>query len=80
MAEIVNLRMARKRKTRQDRQRAAEENRIRHGRTGNERRAAAVERDRSAAAHEAHRREQPPGDGPPQNGPSGSGGPGDGGR
>lgn len=67
MAEIVNLRIARKRKARQERQRAAEENRIRHGRTGNERRAAEVERDRLAAAHEAHRRrrpeEEPPGGG-----------------
>lgn len=59
MAEIVNLRIARKRKARQERQRAAEENRIRHGRTGNERHAAEVERDRLTAAHEAHRRQRP---------------------
>lgn len=65
MAEIVNLRNARKRKARQERQRVVEENRIRHGLTGHQRRAAKVERERLAKAHEAHRR-QPSDDAPPK--------------
>lgn len=58
MAEIVNLRIARKRKARQERRRVAEENRIRHGVAGHERRIAEAERERLAKAHEAHRRER----------------------
>lgn len=71
MAEIVNLRNARKRKARQERQRVAEENRIRHGLPGHERRAAGVERERLAKTHEAHRR-QPADDAPPKDAEAGN--------
>lgn len=70
MAEIVNLRTARKRKAREDDRRIAEQNRVRHGRSKDERRAAEAERDRASAAHDAHRRDRP----------SENGGTGDGGR
>lgn len=70
MAEIVNLRNARKRKARQERQRVAEENRIRHGLAGHQRRAAEFERERLAKAHEAHRR-QPADDAPPKDAEAG---------
>ena len=63
MADIVNLRTARKRKAREEKERAAEENRVRHGLSGAERRAARVERERADAAHEAHRRDGPRDDG-----------------
>lgn len=57
MAEIVNLRMARKRKAQADRQRTAEQNRARHGRGKADRDAAEAVERKAAALHEAHRRE-----------------------
>lgn len=57
MAEIVNLRAARKRKQRDEKERRAEENRARHGRTKVEKLAEAAERERGAAALDGHRRE-----------------------
>jgi len=63
MAEIVSLRMARKQKARSEKERAAEENRIRHGRTKVERQANKAVSRREEAAHEAHRRERPKPDG-----------------
>jgi hypothetical protein len=57
MAEIVNLRTARKRKTRAQKEKAAQENRVLHGRTRVEREVAEVLREREASTHEAHRRE-----------------------
>lgn len=60
MAEIVNLRQARKRKARADKERVAAENRAAHGRTRSER-----ERERRLAAQadrfvEGHRRDPAP--------------------
>lgn len=63
MAEIVSLRMARKQKARREKERAAEENRIRHGRAKAERQANEAIGQREEAAHEAHRREPPRPDG-----------------
>ena len=58
MAEIVNLRMARKRKARAERERTAETNRALHGLTRAEREKAKAE-DKTAARHlDAHRREK----------------------
>lgn len=48
MAEIVNLRMARKARERREREAAAAANRAAHGRTTGERRAAEAERERLA--------------------------------
>lgn len=58
MADIVNLRMARKRKARAEKERAADENRILHGRPGNEVATARMLRERMETAHEAHRIEK----------------------
>ena len=70
MAEIVNLRLARKRKHRAEKERAAAENRQRHGRTAAEH---AVVRQREALEVrrlEGHRREVSANDDP-----DGAGGP-----
>ncbi len=53
MAEIVNLRQARRKRAREEAQDAAAENRIRHGRTKAER-----ERDRLAAEQAARKLDQ----------------------
>lgn len=59
MAEIVNLRMARKARARVEKEREAEQNRILHGRSRNE----VQRRDREAQAAErqldGHRRDKP---------------------
>jgi hypothetical protein len=60
MAEIVNLRMARKRKTRADSQARAEENRVRFGRTRAQKAREAAARDKAERSLDAHRRD--PGD------------------
>lgn len=57
MADIVNLRQARKRKARADAARLADANRILHGRTKAERAATRAERDRHEAALDGARRE-----------------------
>ena len=57
MGEIVNLRMARKRKAREDAARDAEQNRITFGRSKNERKLTEAERALEAKKLEAHRRE-----------------------
>ena len=57
MGEIVNLRMARKRKAREDAARNAEQNRITFGRTKHERELTEAERALEAKKLEAHRRE-----------------------
>ena len=46
--EVVNLRMARKRRARADKEASAQENRVRHGRTGAQKAADRAERDRQA--------------------------------
>jgi hypothetical protein len=58
MAEIVSLRMARKRRARCEKEQAAAENRIRHGRTKAERQTRQAKAQRDDAEHEAHRRER----------------------
>lgn len=50
MAQIINLRQARKKKTRADKDQKAQENRVRFGRTKAEKRKEAQERDRAAKA------------------------------
>jgi predicted nucleic acid-binding protein len=63
MAEIVNLRQARKRKARANKERAAEENRILHGRSKSEKARDAEVARKSRNFLEGHRRERPAGDG-----------------
>ncbi|TKT80120.1 DUF4169 family protein [Aquamicrobium sp. LC103] len=58
MAEILNLRMARKRRARADKEREADRNRILHGLPKAERKAASTERERALSALENHRREK----------------------
>ena len=57
MAEIVNLRMARKRKARAETERAAEQNRVTFGRTKQERALTQAERELATKQLDAHRRE-----------------------
>jgi hypothetical protein len=56
MAEIVNLRQARKRKARKEKERTAEQNRAIHGRSKAERQQMQVLADKSNAFLEGHRR------------------------
>lgn len=58
MAEIVNLRMARKRKARDEKERLAEQNRLLHGRSKAERLRSDSEAERSSVFLEGHRRER----------------------
>ena len=55
MGEVVNLRIARKRRRREDEARQAEENRVRHGLTRAEKTSARVERRRSIDVLDGHR-------------------------
>lgn len=57
MAEIVNLRRARKAKQRRDRETEAAANRAAHGRSGAEKRASRLEEERARREHEAHQRD-----------------------
>lgn len=57
MADIVNLRQARKQKARAARQAEAEQNRIAFGRTKAEKAATRAENRRAEQAHEAGKRE-----------------------
>ena len=59
MGEIVNLRLARKRKQRAEREASAEQNRSLHGRTKAERLIEDATRERATSQHEGHRREKP---------------------
>jgi hypothetical protein len=56
MAEIINLRQARKRKERGDKARAADENRVKHGRSAKEAKHARLEKALDARRLEGHRR------------------------
>jgi hypothetical protein len=56
-AEIVNLRRARKRRTREEREVLAAENRSRHGVAKAEREAEAARREHAARALDLHQRE-----------------------
>jgi hypothetical protein len=60
MAEIINLRQARKRKARSDKEAKAAENRVTFGRTKEERRLAEAERDLAARRLEGHKRDETP--------------------
>ena len=55
MAEIVNLRRARKQRARQDAEAQAEQNRLTFGRTRTERRATDAARDKAARELDGHR-------------------------
>jgi hypothetical protein len=57
LAEIVNLRMARKRRARIAREETAAENRALHSIPGRERRRAETQREIEERRHEANRRE-----------------------
>lgn len=59
MAEIVNLRMARKQKARAERERAAASNRALHGLSKAECEKQRIESDRTARGIEGHRRVGP---------------------
>ena len=61
MADIINLRQARKRRTRSEKERAAETNRAQHGRTVVEKKQSSLQRELSDKRLAAHRREQPDG-------------------
>jgi hypothetical protein len=63
MGEIVNLRTVRKRKSREDAARAADENRIRHGRSKADKLRGRDEARKLQAHLDGHRR-SPPGDEP----------------
>lgn len=56
MAEIVNLRQARKRKNRDERERVAEANRLAHGRTRAERKQSEIEKARADKHLDGHNR------------------------
>ena len=58
MAEIINLRQARKARKRAEAERFAEESRLKHGRTKLEKRAELTERHRQEALLDGARREQ----------------------
>ncbi len=57
-AEVVNLRRARKAKTREDKERAAEANRAQFGLTKAEKAKQTAERRRAASALDSHRRDK----------------------
>ena len=57
MAEIINLRQARKNKARADKEARAAENRISFGRTKAEKTLSKAEQDLAKSRHEAHRRD-----------------------
>jgi hypothetical protein len=59
MAEIVNLRAARKRKAREDAERAAETNRVLSGRSKSEKQRDRLEKDKARAFVDGHRRDAP---------------------
>ncbi len=58
MAEIVNLRMARKRAARAEKERTAAENRQRFGRSKSERETVSIESERFARNLDGHRRDR----------------------
>lgn len=61
MGEVVNLRMARKRSSRAEKERIAAENRALHGRSRADRKADDAERLREAMRLEGHLRDRPEG-------------------
>ena len=61
MGEVVNLRMARKRSARADKERVAAENRALHGRSKADRKVDEADRLREATRLDGHRRDGPEG-------------------
>lgn len=59
MAEIINLRLARKARNRGKAEQNATENRALHGRTGAERQHRQAEAERAARQFDAHQRDKP---------------------
>ena len=57
MADIINLNQFRKAKARAEKERLAEQNRLRHGRTGGEKRVARREKERQIVELEGKRLE-----------------------
>ncbi len=57
MADIVNLRQARKRKARAERERTADANRLKFGRSKAEKENNLLEKARVERAHDGHRRD-----------------------
>lgn len=55
MSTLVNLRIARKRKARAEKEQAASENRALHGRTGDEKRRDRLQKEKSTAFVDGHR-------------------------
>jgi hypothetical protein len=64
MSNVVNLRMARKRKVRADKEHAASESRALHGRPRAERLRERLEAERAAGLLDGHRRQRPGRDDP----------------
>ncbi|MVA97179.1 DUF4169 family protein [Nitratireductor sp. CAU 1489] len=62
MAEIVNLRLARKRADRAEREKRADENRARHGRTKMQKQTEARVEKTARMALDGHRRDKPQGE------------------
>jgi hypothetical protein len=63
MGDVVNLRLARKRKARADKASEAETARLLHGRSKAERQRDALLKDRTVAFLDGHRRDDPDADG-----------------
>ena len=61
MGDVVNLRMARKRSARAEKERVAAENRALHGRGKTDRKLDQAERQREATRLDGHRRDGPEG-------------------
>jgi hypothetical protein len=59
MGDVVNLRMARKRSVRAEKERTAAENRASYGRSMTDKKFDEAERQRKAALLDAHRRDDP---------------------
>lgn len=57
MSSVINLRIARKRKARAEKEQTAGENRALHGRTGDEKRRDRLQKEKSASFVEGHRLE-----------------------
>lgn len=62
VAEIVNLRQARKRRDRAKKEGKAEENRLAYGRSKAERRQISAERDKAKSVLDDHKLDEPNGD------------------
>lgn len=71
MAEIINLRRARKDRARAEKEQTAADNRVRFGRTKAEKEKAALESDLTNRRLEGHRRESDSADAPAPVGPDG---------